>query len=301
MAVQQEQTVQQLFKRWRGTADAQAGAEMAQRFSDWYYAITTARLGAEQGHGPLQRACQKFAEGITQVARSGDLVEWAHDIVNREVNEAGGRIAGGDFPNGLTGGRSPTELLAEARDQLPARQVELLALAYDASVDLDTLTQQAEEAGGMPFALLEARYAVKRWLRDHAGVAFEVVPGHPDLDRAPIPLYEAGRMQENEEACFERWLIEDLDLCKDIAEFATFAHALRKGAFRGREASSPAPRRSIRASGRHSALPSSSERTDEPKKSPKALLIAAVAVAILAGVAVIGLIALGVVSSVFQG
>ena len=39
---------QQLFNQWRG-GDGQAGQAMAQRFSDWYYAVTTCRLGEVTG------------------------------------------------------------------------------------------------------------------------------------------------------------------------------------------------------------------------------------------------------------
>ena len=53
----------QLFKQWR-SGDAEAGKAMAQRFSDWYYAITTARLGDENGRGPLERSCVSFQQGI---------------------------------------------------------------------------------------------------------------------------------------------------------------------------------------------------------------------------------------------
>ena len=58
----------------------------------------------------------------------------------------------------------------------------------------------------------------------------EVAPDNPVLDRAPLPLYESGRMAtEQEEVNFEHWMISDIDLCKDIAEFAHFSIALRGG------------------------------------------------------------------------
>ena len=71
-----------------------------------------------------------------------------------------------------------------------------------------------------------------------------MVPENPDLDRAPMPLYEAARMSSgDEEAFFEKWLLSDLDLCRDVAEFAAFSHALRAGAFRTRapQLASPTP------------------------------------------------------------
>ena len=44
MAETPTQDVKAQFKRWR-SGDADAGVSMAQRFSDWYYAITVMRLG----------------------------------------------------------------------------------------------------------------------------------------------------------------------------------------------------------------------------------------------------------------
>ncbi len=238
--MQSAPTVQQLFKRWRSERDATAGQQMAQKFSDWYYAITAARLGDRTGREPLEAACQAFEQGIVQVKRTSELVDWAHEIVAKEIERAGGRVGGGDFPNALTQKRSPTELLVAARSALPAHQVEVLALAFDPSVDAATLEARAEPYGGVPDAILEARYALKRYLRDSAGVELEVVPDQPNLDLAPLPLYEAARMTEgSEEAAFEKWLLSDIELCKDVAEFAAFAHALRAGAFRGNAAAAP--------------------------------------------------------------
>ena len=92
----------------------------------------------------------------------------------------------------------------------------------------------------MPHAILQARNALKRLLRDKAQVPFQVIPDQPNLDLAPLPLYEAGRMSsEEEQGTFEKWLLSDIELCKDVAEFAAFAHALRGGAFAGAD---PVPR-----------------------------------------------------------
>jgi hypothetical protein len=105
-------------------------------------------------------------------------------------------------------------------------------MAYSAEVT-DLELEQAAEAteAGWPMALLDARYALKRSLRDNLQVGFSVVPLKPDLDCAPLPLYESGRMSTaEEESLFEKWLITDEELCRDLAEFATIAHALRTGA-----------------------------------------------------------------------
>ncbi len=223
---------QQLYKQWR-EGDPQAGQEMAQRFSDWYYAVTSSRLGDTLGQGPFLRASTRFQQGIVGVARESDLLGWAHGILAEELASAGGRSAGGDFPSPLTAGRAPSELLAEARRALPAEHVSLLAHAFDATWPMDQLTREADALGGMPLAVLRARCELKRWLRDNARVGFTEVPDDPNLDHAPLPLYEAGRMSSNaEEAGFEKWLLSDMALCKDIAEFGVFALALRAGSFR---------------------------------------------------------------------
>lgn len=243
----------QLFKQWRA-GDANSGAAMAQRFSDWYYAVTTVRLGDAHGRAPLQRACTRFQQGIVSVTDPLELTDWAHGLLADEIQQAGGRIAGGDYSSAMTGGRTPSELLGRAAIALPPAQVALLAHAYDAGFPMDAVSREAEALGGMPLAVLEARLALKRWLRDHESVGFSEVPDQPNLDCAPLPLYEAARMTvAAEEVGFEKWLLSDMALCKDVAEFGVFALALRGGAFslsgapRGEAARPAAPARPVAA------------------------------------------------------
>lgn len=225
-------TVQELFKSWRNEGNAEAGMEMAQKFSDWYYAITAARLGDQLGRQPLELACKKFEEGITQVTRTSELVDWAWGLVEQSTRAVGTRVNGGDFPNALTGNRSPTALLQTVAPRLDPKHLKLLTATYDANVSIDSLSQLAEDNGGMPLSILVARYELKRLLASLCQVPFQVLPASPNLDLAPLPLYEAARMSSHEEdASFEKWLLSDLELCKDVAEFSVFAHALRVGAF----------------------------------------------------------------------
>jgi hypothetical protein len=217
-----------LFKAWRG-GDGQAGQEMAQRFADWYYAIATSRLGESKGNGPCQRACDKFAQGIVEVTESRALVDWAYAIIDAEVRETGARTKDADEANAFTGNKKPKGLLRQARQALP-EEVGLLEDVYSGRSSDEDVAKRAKPLGGMPIGVLTARYAVKRWLKSTKSVPFEVVPEKPVLDRAPLPLYESGRMKTPaEEANFEKWMLTDLDLCKDIAEFAHFAIALRGG------------------------------------------------------------------------
>jgi hypothetical protein len=239
MSDQGQTSLPNLFKQWRG-GDAVAGQEMARRFSDWYYAITVSRLGEIDGRQPLKRSCDRFASEIVKLNSASKLMDWAQSIIQEELEAAGGRIAGGDFPNALTDKRSPSELLKAAWNELPYEQLQLMAHAYDASYPLAQLQAEAENAGGYPIAVLRARLDLKRWLRDNRGVPLAVVPDEPDLDCAPMPIYEAGRMTTPiEEARFERWMLSRFDLCRDVAEFAVFSLAIRAGALR--EGAPPPP------------------------------------------------------------
>ncbi len=238
------QTTQQLFNKWR-SGDAQAGQVMAQRFSDWYYAISASRLGDRNCRTALERACQRFAQGVASVTEAKQLPIWAHGIIAEEIQAAGGRVSGGDHPNALTGQRSPTELLQQVAPSLTHQELRLLALSFDADATLADVKSAADANGGYPLAVLQARYALKRVLVSQCGVAFTEVPDKANLDWGPLPLYEGGRMSlGKEEQAFETWMLSDLKLCKDIAEFAAFALALRGGAYKKyqtEQAAAPAP------------------------------------------------------------
>ncbi len=223
---------QDLYKQWR-SGDPAAGQAMAQRFSDWYYSLISVRLGDIKGRQPLQRACLRFQQGISTVASPSELVDWSHQIILEEMKGAGERIDGGDFPNQLTGGRSPGELLRQVARTLPPEDMSLLAHTFDSRYPLEALTEEARARGGMPLAILRARYALKHALREHAGIPFQEVPAEPNLDYVPLPLYESGRMAgTREEAGFEKWVLSNMTICRDVAEFGVFALALRTGALR---------------------------------------------------------------------
>ncbi len=276
-----------LFKDWRH-GDANAGQVMAQRFADWYYAIATSRLGEGKGRRPCEVACQKFGEGIVKVADARALVPWAHEIVKGEIEKAGKRVTDGDEPNAYTNNQPPKQLLARARTALPA-EIGLLEACYGGRATEADIERLAAPLGGNPLGVLRARYRIKAWLRDHADVPFEVAPENPVLDRAPLPLYESGRMATvAEEDSFEQWMISDLNLCRDIAEFAQFAIALRGGVpvVQGRTAAPAAVPAANRPAG--GALAPSAQSQDEPGGGVNKAAAAG-------GVAVVGLIGVGVV------
>jgi hypothetical protein len=241
-----EPSVQHLFRQWRG-GDAEAGKVMAQKFSDWYYAVTTVRVADGSGREPLERACQGFAQGIVTVTRPSALVDWAHGLLEVQLQSIGrgleaGPCSGGDYPNALTKKQSPTQLIQASAQSMDPAQLRLLAHAFDGATPIETLEQIGDEMGGLPFAMLDARYALKRKIHSSAEIPFAVVPNESDMDRAPISLYEAGRLASADEVCsLEKWLLSDIDLCKDIAEFSAFVHALRGGALSAHLSTQPAP------------------------------------------------------------
>ncbi|MFH1463170.1 MAG: hypothetical protein ABIO70_02180 [Pseudomonadota bacterium] len=294
MTTQSPTPLPTLFKQWRG-GDASAGQEMARRFSDWYYAITVSRLGEFEGREPLKRSCDRFAREIVTLNSASRLMDWAQGIIQEELDARGGRIQGGDFPNALTERRSPSELLASAWEDLSHDQLTLLAHAYDATYPLDKLTAEAEAAGGYPIAVLRARLELKRWLRDTRGVPLAVVPDEPDLDCAPMPIYESGRMLAGvEEARFERWMLSRFDLCRDVAEFAVFSLAIRAGALSvSAPARPPAPAPSAAFGVAGSAAPSTpaAERAPAPSGSSKLPLAIGIGVVVLLLLGVLGALA----------
>ena len=207
----------QLFRQWR-SGDAEAGQAMAQRFADWYYAIAISRLGEQRGTEPCRASCQKFGDGIVQVADPKVLIPWAHKLLQDELAAAGDPATDGDEPGAYTGHQHPKELLATVRHSLPG-QLAALEQCY-----------HAKKPNAQPLKLLQARYEVKRWLKANAQIPFKVAPESPNPDRAPITHYESGLLEgTRSQLKFERWMLTDIDMCQDIAEFAPFAVALRGG------------------------------------------------------------------------
>lgn len=290
-------TTRQLFKEWR-SGDAEAGNAMAQQVADWYYAIATSRLGEARGRGPCDDACQAFGAGIVEVTDSRKVVTWAHGLIAERVKASGSRAQDGDDPSAYTGKHRPKALLLKARAALPD-EVRLLEVVYGADADHSRIDALSAPMGGNPLGILTARYRVKRWLRDNAGIAFEVAPDKPVLDRAPLPLYEADRMASTqEEAQFEEWMLSDLDLCKDIAEFAHFSIALRGGL----PAQSAAPAPEAKKSAPPAAVPEDVTTVPETTSGGSkmtGIIVAVVVVIFLLGI--LGAVALAVIGGMFAG
>ena len=285
MAGSDSRSIKVLFREWR-QGDAEAGQLMAQRFADWYYAIATSRLGEEPGREPCEVACSKFGEGVVNVSESRALVNWAHEIIQDELSGKGDRVTDGDQPNAYTGNQRPKTLLARARVALPT-EVGLLEQCY----------RTGSTAALEPLPVLKARYKVKQWLRDSCHVPFDVAPDQPILDRAPMPLYESGRMASaDEEKNFEQWMISDLDLCKDIAEFAHFAIALRGGLPSVEEFEAEQAMRKAKRTGTPAPVTRSSEPVEPISKAP----IAGGVLAVVAILVILGILAIAGAAFMFM-
>lgn len=218
MTTAQQASTETLFAQWR-KGDAASGQAMAQRFTDWYFAIAACRLGEADGDGPFREACTAFSRGVGKVGDPRRLLGWAHGIARQQIHEAvrHGRRPDGDIPSAFTRKAPPKEILVQLRAHLP-REMGVLEHAYRGGDVAD------------PLQVLGARYAVKSWLADNLQIPFRVLPASPDPDRAPVAYYEAGRMaDEAEDTHFELYMLHDMEVCQDVAEFAHFAIALRGG------------------------------------------------------------------------
>lgn len=221
------ESTQDLFSRWK-KGDADAGQDMAQRFSDWYFAVSAARHGEVRSRPALERACQLFAQGIAQVTNESELEEWAHGILGEELAQLEDS-KGVDEPSRLTGQRLPSRLLNRAVSEARCPLLPVLAMAYDSAVSTEALERACEEGGGYPLAILKARYELKEWLGSQEAIPFQIQPDEVVLDHLPLALYEAGRLEEAEAKSFERWFLNDVRLRKDVAEFSAFSQSLRTG------------------------------------------------------------------------
>ncbi|HMV69751.1 MAG TPA: hypothetical protein PKA64_23110 [Myxococcota bacterium] len=219
MAKAEQSSPETLFHHWR-RGDETAGKAMAQRFTDWYYAMAVSRLGEPQGEAAFRSATSRFSKGVLKQEDPRRLLSWAHQIARKQIHGQldQGRPVRGDLPNAFTRRRPPSSMLQEARTHLPEPMSILDRCYRGGGGDAD------------PLRILRARYALKSWLRAHMDVPFRVTPHEPDPDRAPLTFYEAGRMtNESEETLFELYMLNDQEICQDVAEFAHFAMALRSG------------------------------------------------------------------------
>lgn len=217
-------SINSLFQKWR-SGDRAAGNAMVQRVNDWFLAIATARLGEAAAKGAARAATEAFVADVARVPDGRRLRAWAHQLAVEHIHSAGKPKRGTESPSAYTRSISPVRLWAKVHRALP-NEAKALARAY-----------QAGDAHPSWSDALNARYAIKRWLRD-AGLPFRVCPDAPDPDLAALAAYEAGHLTEPHAYEVERWLLTDADACRDLAEFAHLAIALRAGLT---EAAAPKP------------------------------------------------------------
>ncbi len=212
-----EPGIDALFTHWR-RGDADAGRAMAQRFTDWFFAIGVSRHGEAVGEPRFQAVCAAFGEGVTRVPDSRRLRAWARQLVAEHLVGDDGRHRGEDAPGRFTRKKGPKILLLEARDGVA-----------DAMARLEPVYRGAPLPDELD-ALLEARYVLKRWLARTHRLPFKGLgDGDLDPDLGPMVLYEAGRLDARGDAAFEDHLLAAPALCRDVAEFAQLALALRDG------------------------------------------------------------------------
>lgn len=215
----EQSTAETLFHHWR-RGDARAGQAMAQRFTDWYFSIIVGRVGEPMGSSAFRAAVKRFGEGVPTVTDARRLLRWSHGILSVSLQTLPtSRLREGDHPSRFTRNQHPKMLLVDARSALTP-ELELLEACYQLRCDRSAAHD-----------ILEARFAVKRWLQLNASIPFRVLPTRIDPDLTPLPFYEAGALDRSprEVQAFEVWAVNQRQLCQDLAEFAHFAIALRSG------------------------------------------------------------------------
>lgn len=262
-------TTEALFDAWR-RGDAQAGQAMAQRFTDWFFALAAIHSGEAQSRQGFRAACERFSQGVAAVPDPRRLGPWAQNVAKELIQAGRPRLDDGDFTGAYTDQRAPKALLAEARVALPD-EMGLLETAYRSSGSASAFRTGRLVAS--PTKILAARYRVKKWLAAEAGVPFRVLPDSLDPDLSPLPVYESATMANDREyQRFELFLLEEPDLVQDVAEFAHYAIALRGGIDGAAAASAAAgPRAVITPAGRATtppASPASPRPTTAPGTSP---------------------------------
>jgi hypothetical protein len=271
MALSVEQPLS-LFNRWK-SGDAEAGQEMAQRFSDWYFAVAATRHGEQKSRQGLERACQLFAQGIGSIDNGQDLEAWAHGLLDGELAGLEATERGSDEASRLTGNRLPSRLLRRCIAEAECPGLPLLAMTWNHEIPLSQLIVHAEGAGGYPLAILKARYELKAWLGNQEDVPFSEVSAESNLDYLPLPLYEAGRLPPSEAQQFERWLLQDPSLRQDAMEFSNFSMAMHTGVFTSLCAKAdPVPKRTAKTA--DTPLPRFSYQVPDAGWSPEPWLIA---------------------------
>ena len=205
-----------LFINWHNNEDPNAGNKMADRFELWFDSLSSFYLGENSQKQQIYKSvCQKFSTNIKQIKKPKDLVPFAYDILHRElptdlINKKK------EYNTNMLQNRSPQELIHCVWENLSQEDQKLLLENYNGE--------------GVPsnlYKLLQARNHLKQQLQTQ-GIDFVSLHENVDRDLLPLPLFEANKLTSQREVqYFEFWLLNAPSICRDISEFAPFAHALR--------------------------------------------------------------------------
>lgn len=220
---QQIDSIIKLFVTWNNHQNADVGNRMADRFEKWFDCLTATKIGENKiKRQVLQSVCQQFGNQLQQVTKPKDLVPFAYEILQTELAQQGEINKQYTLPD-LS--QTPEDIVQSVWGKLSTTNQNVLLDAY---ANQKTLPQSSLEP------LLQARYTLKKLIFEtyYRALDFDwvLVSNTPDPDLIPLPLYEANVMHSPTECqYFECWLINAPVICRDIQEFAPFAHALTQG------------------------------------------------------------------------
>jgi hypothetical protein len=219
---QQIDSIIKLFVTWNNHQNEDIGDRMADRFEKWFDCLTTSHLGENKSKKQAYtKVCQQFGSQLGQVTKPKELVPFAYQLLQQELEKQHSVIKHFD----VTGGTSAGDMVQNVWPNLSQTSQNLLLQVY---ANLKTPSQSEM------LPLLQARYELKKalFLEYFKSQDFDWVLGsdHIDRDLIPLPLYEAKILKNKiEQQYFECWLINAPIICRDVQEFSPFGHALSQG------------------------------------------------------------------------
>ena len=225
--------VEQLYKDYfTRKSDKSVIEVLSSRLETWYRALSICKLGGVAYNGPFEKACTDLSSSIGQLnlQKARQFVPVAHSILQTQI-QISPKPEFVDYTNPMRKNKQPLELLEAVWKNLSESDQKLLVHAYGTSESLENLKKTGHFPDGIAFALLKARYALKKQLQSQEQISFSFLDDIKDRDLAPLPLYEAKTLKsKNGEDAFEYWLADAPNICIDLIEFAPFAESMRNGA-----------------------------------------------------------------------
>jgi hypothetical protein len=281
--------VEQLYKDYfTRKSDKSVIEVLSSRLETWYRALSICKLGGVAYNGPFEKACTDLSSSIGQLnlQKARQFVPVAHSILQKQIQKSP-TPEFVDYTNPMLKNKQPLELLEAVWKNLSESDQKLLVHAYGASESLENLKKTGHFPDGIAFALLKARYALKKQLQSQEQISFSFLDDLKDRDLAPLPLYEAKTLKsKNEEDAFEYWLADAPNICIDLIEFAPFAESMRNGALtKLNKNTKPSPRSSHEHSQEYAdttgSIPLHSAHPDEESNLIKYVIIGFVLAVVL--------------------